>query len=236
MVPRTSPSSPTTTAAASTTTKIFDEWLIVKPLVYAHCHTRTMNQFIAFLNRSSIVVVPKMLVLFKVGSIIPIGNAVSERGVSAMNQIKHKRANSMDSGSDECMTLETRTFLKAHLPSSSDTPDEYTRIIEEATDEYWNGSKKRCPTRALSGVTSGEARRKKAKLNEATQKKKKKKRCWRARRTRRSTTTRRTSRRGAHPYQRLRYLSVRRKTAELDNNTIVGASCAVGPFSASQTS
>ena len=32
------------------------------------------------------------------------------------------------------------------------------------------------------------------------------------------------------------YVSVRRKTAELENNTIVGASCAVGPFSASQTS
>ena len=32
------------------------------------------------------------------------------------------------------------------------------------------------------------------------------------------------------------YLSVRRKTAERENNTMMGASCAVGPFSASQTS
>ena len=38
----------------------------------------------------------------------------------------------------------------------------------------------------------------------------------------------------SNPYAR--YLSVRRKTAELQNNTIVGASCSVGPFSASQTS
>ena len=152
--------------------KIFDEWPIVKPLMYARRHTHTMNQFIAFLNRSSIAV-PNMLILFKVGSIIPIGNAVSERGFSAMNMLKGKRSNGMDSGSGECMTLETRMFLKAHLPSSSDTPGEYTSIIEEATDEYWNGSKKRCPKRALSGVASGEARRKKAKLNAATQKKRK---------------------------------------------------------------
>ena len=32
------------------------------------------------------------------------------------------------------------------------------------------------------------------------------------------------------------YLSIPRKTAELENNTIVGASCAAGSFSASQTS
>jgi hypothetical protein len=87
--------------------------------------------------------------------------------------LKGKRSNGMDWGSGECMTLETRMFLKAHLPSSSDTPGEYTSIIEEATDEYWNGSKKRCPKRALSGVASGEARRKKAKLNAATHKQKK---------------------------------------------------------------
>ena len=31
------------------------------------------------------------------------------------------------------------------------------------------------------------------------------------------------------------YLSVRRKTAELENNTMMGASCAVGPFSAVST-
>ena len=32
------------------------------------------------------------------------------------------------------------------------------------------------------------------------------------------------------------YLSVGRKTAELENNTMMGASCAVGPFSAVSTS
>ena len=153
--------------------KVFNEWLIVKPLMYARRETHTMNQFIAWLNSNSAISVPNMLILFKLAAIIPIGNAVSERGFSAMNNIKGSKSNRMDSGSDECGTLETRMYLKAHMPSSG-TP-EYTEVVEQATEDFWCGDKKRCSKRAIGGIASGEVRRKKAKVNAAVKKTNKRK-------------------------------------------------------------
>ena len=94
--------------------KVFGKWLIVKPLMYARRNTHTMNQFIAWLNSNSAISVPNMLILFKLAAIIPIGNAVSERGFSSMNNLKGSKSNRMDSGSGECdWTSNARVIVRS---------------------------------------------------------------------------------------------------------------------------
>ena len=77
---------------------------------------------------------PNVLLLFFIVAILPIGNAVCERGFSAMNDLKNKKSNRMHED-----TTELRMILRLRMPPHASA--KYEPLIVAANERYWRGRK-----------------------------------------------------------------------------------------------
>ena len=147
------------------TSKIYAEFIAVKQLMFQQLKLGKMTTrgFLKFLLANHRGKFPTMEVLLEIDAILPMGNAVSERGFSAMNYVKGNRSANMCSDGDNddaesgvVNTLDLRVYLFIHMPKRG--TDEYEQLIDETTDEYW-GLRKRCPKRKAGADAANEVRR-----------------------------------------------------------------------------
>ena len=156
------------------TSKIYAEFIAVKQLMFQQLKLGKMTTrgFLKFLLANHRGKFPSMEVLLEIDAILPMGNAVSERGFSAMNYAKGNRSANIcsdgdndDAESDVVNTLDLRVYLFIHMPKRG--TDEYEQLIDETTDEYGGcGSAARSARRALTPANEvrrakGEAKRRK---------------------------------------------------------------------------
>ena len=143
------------------TSKIYAEFIAVKQLMFEQLKLGKMTTrgFLKFLLANHRGKFPSMEVLLEIDAILPMGNAVSERGFSAMNYAKGNRSANIcsdgdndDAESDVVNTLDLRVYLFIHMPKRG--TDEYEQLIDETTDEYGGcGSAARSARRALTPQT-----------------------------------------------------------------------------------